>query len=56
MEYTVYQYDRRGKLIQSKAVTSASDIEAFETARNQVIRDREELLSEVAAAPIDNAA
>lgn len=45
MRYTVYCLDEFGEIVQSGAVTCASDIEAFELARTAVIRERQGLLS-----------
>ena len=59
MQYTVYRYDRHGKIVQSHAVTSASAIEAFEAARAAVIGERQELLSRAcvsATADVEDAA
>ena len=53
VRYTTYRLKKAGRpnkagtIVESKVVTSAADVEAFERARAAVIADRQQMLSEV---------
>jgi hypothetical protein len=59
VHYTTYRLNKAGKIVESKPVTAAADVEAFEQARAAVIADREQMLAEACAAataPVEDAA
>ena len=47
MYYTTHRLNNAGAIVESRVVTSADDVRAFELARAAVIHDRQQMLSEV---------